>query len=211
MCHDSGVDIVVEHAFGLQRLHAADIELARSGRRAQNALRGGKLRLLFGRGRALRRLNKADLVGFDLHLQNARLERQRAVLDSCDLGLTARTGDLDQIADLNRARGLGDGLRALVAHARSVARLLDVVHDLGALGVHLLGIELFLLLAQRVELAERVVRDGLGLSQKALGLGFAATSRVLLRALHLRAEFARLARVLLALGVKAVDLGFFFL
>ena len=85
------------------------------------------------------------------------------------------------------------------------------MHDLGALGVHLLGVELFLLLAQRVELAECVVRDGLGLSQKALGLGFAAASRVLLCALHLRAEFARLARVLLALGVKAVDLGFFFL
>lgn len=83
--------------------------LARSGRRAQNALRGGKLRLLFGRGRALRRLNEADLVGFDLHLQNARLERQRAVLDSCDLGLTARTGDLDQVSDLNGPRGLGDG------------------------------------------------------------------------------------------------------
>ena len=85
------------------------------------------------------------------------------------------------------------------------------MHDLGALGVHLLGVELFLLLAQRIELAERVVRDGLGLSQKALGLGFAAASRVLLRALHLRAELARLARVLLALGVKTVDLGFFFL
>lgn len=97
----------------------------------------------FGRGRALRRLDEADLVGFDLHLQNARLERQRAVLDSCDLGLTARTGDLDQVSDLNGPRGLGDGLRALVAHARSVARLLDVVHDLGALGVHLLGVELF--------------------------------------------------------------------
>lgn len=93
-----------------------------SSSRAADAVRrmrceGGKLRLLFGRGRALRRLDEADLVGFDLHLQNARLERQRAVLDSCDLGLTARTGDLDQVSDLNGPRGLGDGLRALVAHA----------------------------------------------------------------------------------------------
>ena len=85
------------------------------------------------------------------------------------------------------------------------------MHDLGALGVHLLGIELFLLLAQRVELAERVVRDGLGLSQKALGLGFALAAGVLLGALHLGAELTGTARVLLALGVKAVDLGFFFL
>ena len=60
MRHDGSVNVVIEHAFGLQRLHAADVELARSGRRAQNALRGGKLRLLFGSRRALRRLNEAD-------------------------------------------------------------------------------------------------------------------------------------------------------
>ena len=85
------------------------------------------------------------------------------------------------------------------------------MHDLGALGVHLLGVELFLLLAQRVQLAEGLVRGGFCLGKQALGLGFAAAARVLLRALHLRAEFARLARVLFALGIEPVDLGLFLL
>ena len=82
------------------------------------------------------------------------------------------------------------------------------MHDLGALGVHLLGVELFLLLAQRVQLAEGLVRSGFRLGKQALGLGLAAAAGVLLCLFHLRAEFTRLARVFLALGIETVDLRF---
>ena len=60
----------------------------------------------------------------------------------------------------------------------------------------------------RDRLAEGLIRSGFRLGKQALGLGLAAAAGVLLCLFHLRAEFTRLARVFLALGIETVDLRF---
>ena len=208
LCHHGGVQIVLNHALGLQRFVAPYVQLRGSPplqpqlRRRRGARRGLLLRLL---PRLL--LQQAHLSGLGRHFHLARLQNKAAVAaDLQHRGGGAYPRQLHQISRRDRAGG-SRRLRCFLPQVQGVLSGVEMLPR-GHLGV-VDGLKVRLLLhffAQLVQLGENLVHLLLRLPHDAFGLVFALAAGVFLGLFHLFAEAPRFAGVLLALLPEAVGL-----